>query len=271
MASEFKTIKPYIPEIAQYVDYYYLDIKPYNEVTEFTCFPHFNNSVSLYSSHIRNIEPNEVIYNENAAPLQIFTPIREKTMQIRQIGKVHRIVIVFTPFGINQFFKEINFGTINASYSYFSTNEISALFATTDIEEIGHKLDKYLSVRLTPIRILPIEKTVEYIFANFEDFSVEKWAEELKISRRHLNRIFKINIGVSLKRFHEIVLFRKAIMKKLFDNPTMKFTDLAYTLNYSDQAHLIKTFKKFTSNSPKSFFEKGVLLGNEDTFWHINT
>ena len=59
------------------------------------------------------------------------------------------------------------------------------------------------------------------------------------------------------------------IFKKLFENTEQSFTDLAYEFNYSDQSHLNKAFKNFTSNSPKNFLKKGTLLGNEDTFWHL--
>jgi AraC-like DNA-binding protein len=91
----------------------------------------------------------------------------------------------------------------------------------------------------------------------------------LNVSRRHLNRIFKAHFGVSVKRFNEIVVFRKTLEQKLSEHPEDSFTTLAHTFNYYDQSHLNKVFKNFTSNSPKLFFKNGTLLGNEDTFWHL--
>lgn len=85
--------------IKKYIDYYYLDLKSNNEINEFQCSPHFNNTISIYKSHIQS-EEGEIVFEENAEALQIFTPIRQKFLNVKQIGKVYRIVIVFHPLGI---------------------------------------------------------------------------------------------------------------------------------------------------------------------------
>lgn len=73
MNDVFQTFKPKYSLLEQYVDYYYIDSKPNNVVTEFKCFPHFNNTISLYKSHERPSK-GEIFFNPKAKPLQIFTP-----------------------------------------------------------------------------------------------------------------------------------------------------------------------------------------------------
>ena len=104
MKETFDTFKPKNLTIKEYVDYYYLDIKPNNVINEFQCFPHFNNTISLYKSHIR-LKNGKIKFKETAKPFQIFTPIREKVLNVKQSGKVYRIVIVFHPLGIQQFYE----------------------------------------------------------------------------------------------------------------------------------------------------------------------
>ena len=99
--------------------------------------------------------------------------------------------------------------------------------------------------------------------------SIEKIAMELEVSRRHLNRLFKSHFGISTKKFNDIVLLRKTLEHKLYENTEQSLTTLAHEFHYYDQSHLTKTFKTFTSNSPKQFLRKGILLGNEDIFWHL--
>ena len=115
-----------------------------------------------------------------------------------------------------------------------------------------------------------VEKSIQYVFNHDENFSISELSKHLEISRQHLTRVFKSHLGISLKTFHKIVVFRKTVNKRLFENSNQSFTEMAYEYNFSDQSHLIKTYKILTESSPKSFFEKGTLLGKKDTFWNLN-
>jgi AraC-like DNA-binding protein len=268
MNNIFETFKPINPLISEYVDYYYLDIKPYNIKTEFECFPHYNTTISLYKSNISS-KKGEVIFENKAKPLQIFTPIRENILQVKQLGKVHRIVIVFKPLGIQQFYKNLNFNEFIRDHNFFSNLELSKLFSNIDTDIITKLLDKYLVEKHKEYQNIILEKSISLIFSDFGSLPIQEIATKIKISRRHLNRLFNIHFGVTVKKFNDIVLFRKTLEKKLFENTEQSFTDLAYEFNYCDQSHLNKAFQNFTSNSPKSFLKKGTHLGSEDTFWHF--
>jgi AraC-like DNA-binding protein len=264
----FQTFKPKDFGLQKYVDYYYLDIKTNNVVAEYDCFPHFNNTISLYKSHIL-LKDAEMKFDETALPCQIFTPIREKVLSVKQIGKVHRIVIVFKPFGINQFFRDLDFSQVICDISFFSQNEIEALFNTTDLGDLTTVLDQSLSSRFLRDSNEIVKKSIDAIFDNSDNFSVEDFSDELGISRKHMNRVFKQKMGVSVKKFQQIVNFRKTIAIKLQTKPNDNFTQIAYNCNFADQSHFNKVYKNFTENSPKEFFQKGVLIGNEDTFWRL--
>ncbi len=264
----FKTFKPKNDNIANYIQYYYLDIDTENKERQFTCFPHFNNSITLYKSHIRK-QDNSVLFVKNGKAFQIFTPIREKLFTVKQIGEIYRIVIVFNPLGIQQFFKNKNFSDFIENGDFFSEVELKAIFKTINCDEITNILDKILLDKFSKYENPILAKTLDFIFSNHQDFSVELLAENLGISRRHLNRIFNSEFGLSVKKFHNIVMFRMAINKKLFEKSNETFSSIAHELYFSDQAHLNKTFSKFTLDTPKKFIEKGTYLGNEDTFWHF--
>lgn len=269
MQDTFKTFRPKSAIVQKYVEYYYLDIKNNNVLYEFECFPHFNNSISLYKSHIR-LDTKEVIYDETVPPCQIFTPIREKVLHVKQYGKVYRIVVVFHPLGIHQFYKNLDFTDYITGYEFFSQDELNEIFSTTETEIHTSLLDSFLEKRYKPFEHPILEKSIHYIFNHYEDFSVSEISREVGVSRQHLNRLFQSHLGVSIKKFNEIVLFRKIINKKLFENPDRNFTELAHEFNFNDQSHFNKTYRNFTKNSPKSFFSKGTILGQEDTlFWHL--
>ena len=268
MQEIFETFKPVNSIVREYVDYYYLDIKPNNIVNEFQCFPHFNNTISLYKSHVK-LDTGEMIFEDSAKSFQIFTPIREKILSVKQSGPVYRIVIVFHAFGIQQFYRNLNFADYVMGESFFNEQELGALFSTENTGILTELLDCFLQKRFQKFDNSILEQTIKYIFKNYEDFAVTKIAGELGISRQHLNRVFQSHLGVSVKKFHEIVVFRQTINQKLFKDPNESFTRLAHGFNYNDQSHFNKTYKILTENSPKSFFSKGTVLGREDTFWHL--
>ena len=268
MTETFDTFKPRHKLVSQYVDYYYLDVKPSNEVTEFVCFPHHNTTISIYKSH-RRAANRDMIFDPDAASFQIFTPVREQVLRVRQIGKVHRIVIVFHALGIQQFYRDLDFSDYILDHPFLNQGELEQLFTQTKVDVLTEILDQFLWSRYVEFKNETLGYSTAQVFANYEEFSVEGLANDLRISRRHLNRLFNRHLGVSIKKFHKIVLLRKLLEKKLFSSPQETFTRLAYELNYSDQAHLNKAFKVLTQNSPNQFLKKGTLLGNEDTFWHI--
>ncbi|WP_353163773.1 helix-turn-helix domain-containing protein [Empedobacter brevis] len=270
MKEIFQTFKPKNSIIKKYVDYYYLDIKPNNLINEFRCFPHFNNTISIYKSHIR-LENGDVKFNENLKPFQIFTPIREKVLNVKQLGKVHRIVIVFHPLGIQHFYEKLNFADYITDCEFFNPDELKKIFSTAQTELIAGFLDNALLNRFRKFDNQILEQAIQYIFSNYEKISVTELSTYIGISRQHLNRVFQFNLGVSIKKFHEIVLFRQSVNKKLFENPKSNFTELAYEFNFSDQSHFNKSYKTLVENSPKIFFDKGTILGKEDTFWHLKS
>lgn len=270
MRETFETFKPKNSIVKKYIDYYYLDIKPDNTCNEFQCFPHFNNTISLYKSHSR-LANGEIAFEEKSKPLQIFTPIREKVLNVKQVGKVYRIVIVFYPLGIQQFYKSLNFSDYIIDYAFFTQNELTPLFSTVDTDTLTNLLDEFLEKRFNPFENRVLSASIQYIFNNYENFSVTEISKKIGMSRQHLNRVFQVHLGVSIKKFHEIFLFRQTINKKLFENSDKNFTQLAYEFNFNDQSHFNKIYRNLTENSPSTFFSKGTILGKEDTFWHLQS
>ncbi|SPZ94519.1 DNA-binding transcriptional activator FeaR [Sphingobacterium multivorum] len=269
MKELFQTFKPKNPIVKKYVDYYYLDIKPNNVINKFLCFPHFNNTISIYRYHVR-LENGEIKFDDNANPFQIFTPIRQKVLNVKQSGTVYRIVIVFHPLGIQQFYENLNFADYITDYEFFSPEELKEIFSTTQTKHISDFLDNALLHRFKKFESPILEQAIQYIFSNDEKISVTELSTYIGISRQHLNRLFQFHLGVSIKKFYEIVLFRQSVNKKLFENPESSFTEIAYEFNFSDQSHLNKIYKNLVDNSPRNFFSKGTILGKEDTFWHLD-
>lgn len=79
---------------------------------------------------------------------------------------------------------------------------------------------------------------------------VNQVAKKLGISERYLEKKFQFVIGVTPKRYIQILRFNRAIamLKKKCD-----MMDIVVALGYHDQAHMIREFKQFAGYSPSRY------------------
>jgi AraC family transcriptional regulator len=71
------------------------------------------------------------------------------------------------------------------------------------------------------------------------------------MSEFHFARLFKQTLGISPYRF--VLQMKIEQAKKLIKDERKSCSDIAYILNFSDQAHFSHVFKKFTGFSPRTF------------------
>ncbi|MBE5321431.1 AraC family transcriptional regulator [Pedobacter sp. MR2016-19] len=271
----FETFKPESELIRKYVSYYYLHITDdQHEENEYICYPHYNNTISLYSSHRFKYEPDHATleFNIESKPLQIYTPIRERPLKVTQTGAVCKIAIVFNPFGINQFLNGSSLLAFDENFSFFEEEEIKQLFGTSNIEKLVTLVDHLLIKRYAKVENLYIEKALDLFRDNVNDISIDSIAEnKLGISRKHLNRLFHKYLNISPQKYRSIVRFRELMSNKLSSNSDQNLSDLSHRANYTDQSHFIKACKLLTGVAPAKFFNDGKIIGKEDTFWKFSS
>jgi len=272
----FETLKPENNLLKNYISYYYIDIADdLDYFSEYICYPHYNNTVSLYKSHTVAFYPeNSVIsFNEDEAPLQIFTPIREKILKVTQNGPVHKIGIVFNTLGINQFLnKDFNIYQIVSSPSFmlFENEFVLQLFEENNLQKIASLLDNKLLNSFIKFTNSYLEKAIPLLHIVENDFNIDQLAElKLGISRKHLNRLFKKHVGITPQKFRTIVRFRQLMEYKLKTQQQSNYTSLSHQAHYTDQSHFIKACKQLTNLTPSQFFKEGKIIGSEDTFWNF--
>ncbi|MCZ4243600.1 helix-turn-helix domain-containing protein [Pedobacter punctiformis] len=270
----FETIKPTNKLLEKYISYYYIDIAD-DYFNEYICYPHINNTVSLYKSHTINyVVGNSIInFEKGGSPLQIFTPLREKLLKVTQHGPVHKIGIVFKPFGINQFLAsemEMNKIVASPSFMFFEAKFLHLLFSENNLANIVPAMEEQLTKMLRPIENFYIEKALEILHNTANETNIDKLAAtDLGISRKHLQRLFNKFLGTTPQKYKAIVRFRKLMNHQFNDEQQHNLTSLSHQAHYTDQSHFIKTCKQLTGLTPANFFKKGKIIGSEDTFWNF--
>lgn len=99
-----------------------------------------------------------------------------------------------------------------------------------------------------------VEKICAIIKVEEEEISVSEISQNLKSSQRLLQIKFKNATGLTIKKYIQILKFRKAVDQMVnSDLEKLKLTDVALYNKYFDQSHFIRKFKDVTKTTPKTF------------------
>jgi AraC-like DNA-binding protein len=100
-----------------------------------------------------------------------------------------------------------------------------------------------------------IDEAVELIDHLKGSISVETVAEQLKISRRYLEKKFLEKVGVSPKFYARIKRFSH-LSNVLAHSPKVDWQDIVHQSGFHDQSHLVKEFMEFNQMNPSDYHLK---------------
>ncbi len=95
-----------------------------------------------------------------------------------------------------------------------------------------------------------LSHAVDRIISTQGQLPIDQLARTLRISHRHLERLFHEHVGVTPKMLSRIVRFR-SVFDRVSDDP--KWSSIALDCGYFDQAHLIRDFNRFAGQSPHAY------------------
>jgi AraC-like DNA-binding protein len=84
---------------------------------------------------------------------------------------------------------------------------------------------------------------------------IGRLASELDVSERHLSRGFNTIFGTGPKQFARLLRVERAVEAR---RAGANWTDIAYSIGFSDQAHLIHDFNAITGAPPEAIFRAPV-------------
>ncbi|MBS7231837.1 helix-turn-helix domain-containing protein [Flavobacterium psychroterrae] len=109
-----------------------------------------------------------------------------------------------------------------------------------------------------------VEKICEKIKINNEEITVLGIGKSLEVSQRLLQIKFKIATGLTIKKYIQILKFRKSVDQMVnSDLDKLSLTDVALYNKYFDQSHFIKKFKDVTKTTPKMFNSDSYFLSKK--------
>lgn len=109
-----------------------------------------------------------------------------------------------------------------------------------------------------------VQKCLEIIRTQYQDaaLSTDRIAEQLRVSRSHLSSLFKQQIGIGLLDYihrYRINEFKKEIQK----NPKIRLQEATERIGFSNQASLIRVFKKIEGMTPGQYRDELLKKQNQ--------
>ncbi|TRX48065.1 AraC family transcriptional regulator [Fulvivirga sp. M361] len=197
----------------------------------------------------------------------IFSGIQTDMIHTHASGKYRAFGILFDPTKVYQVY-----GLSIAEFtSHMTTTPDHLLFNKTD--EFFQRVSSVTSTeeRLNTFSDFflqnAVNKTCPPVIDDFiiaiSDFSsdnslrINKIADELNYTSKHLINVFKDVVGITPKKYFQIGQLNLAA-RKMWHHPTKTLTQLALECGFYDQSHFIRTFKKFTRLTPSEFRYKQI-------------
>jgi AraC-like DNA-binding protein len=134
------------------------------------------------------------------------------------------------------------------------------------ISEDPEAFSLFLDELLTPvvanagIEDVVVDNAVNFIIEKRGVVTVRMLTEEFRISERHLQRLFKLYVGISPKLFARIIRF--SAIFRLKEDGDADWLKLAMESGYYDQSHFIKNFQAFTGEDPGRYDFEETSMAN---------
>jgi AraC-like DNA-binding protein len=124
------------------------------------------------------------------------------------------------------------------------------------VDRLESALLKQAAGRKGPDTNIDIPGIAAWIIHRRGQAGVEQLAESTGISRQHLTRVFRQNVGVTPKMYCRLARFQSTLA---YTNPcnNIDWAQVAAQMGYTDQSHMIAEFRRFSSLTPERLRRQG--------------
>lgn len=100
-----------------------------------------------------------------------------------------------------------------------------------------------------------IQRAISIILKLRGQVKIKELTEQLFITERTLERDFISQVGLTPKQFAKIIQFQCSL-NQLTREKINKLTEVGLDSGFADQSHFIRTFKKYTGQTPSSYLRQ---------------
>lgn len=253
-------VTPKSPLLRKFIQYFsFVENRDDEYSKSSTCYPNTNFCLGIYkgstvvesSDHHFQVLP----YNNFNSYL---SGIYQKPMNVHYMGAFRGLWLNFEPLGLEMLSGK------KVSEDLFIHNAIETLlpknwsklyelaFSNKNPHSCAKMIEKFF------LSNMPLNNKIEYVpFNKIQAKNIDDLKDVYYKSYSSINRIYKNSLDISPKEFLNVLRFRKSVEQI---HSTSKLTDIGYKEGYSDQSHMIREFKKYTSLTPKNFRQQSRVI-----------
>ncbi|WEG13543.1 AraC family transcriptional regulator [Pullulanibacillus sp. KACC 23026] len=135
----------------------------------------------------------------------------------------------------------------------YQPENVDALFKEgmlTFIDQVNHTREQHYSK--------PIAKCLNFIYKHvYQPITLKDLVKQVNLHPSYLSELFKKEVGITIRDYVHQAKIEEAISLISFSDYTL--TEISNLLNFTDQSHFTRVFKKITGTTPKQYQLKGGL------------
>lgn len=128
--------------------------------------------------------------------------------------------------------------------------------AANVFDDVMKKIEAILediATRVENLKNVHLSKNIRHVYQRILDVpehtpSVVQLSKKMRISQNYLSASFKNEVGISMSKFKMLSKINRVIQLILITN--LSLAEIAADLNFSDQSHLSREFKKYVGVTP---------------------
>ena len=197
-----------------------------------------------------------------------------KVQLLKMSPNYREITIIFYPHYLQLFLKD-SLHSINKTngtdlFDLFKKDKVNKLYENlSQCNNDGALMNNIEEFLKDNILIAELDKRVlvaHHLITNENMYKVDDLSSILNVTPTTLRNLFNQHVGISPKDLIKIHRIKKALNYQLTCEESL--TQMAYHLNYFDQAHFCKDFKDSIGISPKQYFINSQLSTDFSDFQH---
>jgi|GEM_PF-4039722 len=261
-----QVIRPTNKVLKRYIKYFlFMESEDFSYNNLHTSFPNTNVCLGLFKGN-RLIETSDHHYtvSESKNFSSYLTGIYHKPTTFRYNGKFSEVCIDFEPLGLDvisghKLSKHLFLNEVIETIMSKHWGDLYKFAFTENTYAIRAQLMETFFLKAFYAHDKPIEF---YPFNKIYSSSVTDLQASFNKSYRSIHRIYKDNLGMGPKDFLMMKRFRMSL-QGLHDFQLNKLAVLDYSLEFSDQSHFIRNFKKYSGFTPKAFLKKSRVIDSK--------
>jgi AraC-like DNA-binding protein len=186
--------------------------------------------------------------------------LQTKPTYVESYGESKMVVVQFKTKGAHVFLNHPlhsftdNYITLDCVFNNYADEVWEQLSEAQSIHEKMLITENFLLRNLLASK-MPCEKlltSIDFLSGSKQNLSVYEICRQYRISRKHLNFLFKEYLGVSPKMMSSLNRLQ-TVLQSISQSKPGKLASFAYELDYFDQAHFNNSFKRFTGLRPTDY------------------